>query len=61
MQGYETHVCEGRVLLAVDAMTAVQTRAAREIFDRYSGADVRVRPATTSGTYLFGRTSGLIP
>jgi heat induced stress protein YflT len=40
-RGYETHVREGRILLTVAATTGDQAEQARQIFDRYGGADVR--------------------
>jgi len=40
-RGYEGHVREGRILLTVSATTGEQAERARDIFDRYGGADVR--------------------
>ena len=38
---YETHVSEGRILLTVRAIGREQTDDARDIFQRFGGADVR--------------------
>ncbi len=40
-RAYEASVREGRILLAVSAISAEQVDDARRIFDRYGGADVR--------------------
>ena len=45
-RGYEEHVKGGRILLTVQAQGAAQAQAARELFDRLGGTDVRAYGAT---------------
>jgi hypothetical protein len=40
-RSYETHVREGRILIAAQASTAQQSQAARAAFERHGGTDVR--------------------
>ena len=58
---YETHVKEGRILITAQATTRQQAQAARDVFDRYGGSDVRAYDRSASADALARLTRPLEP